>query len=506
MPADTQPTVLLAVHQGFAARFLLRTDVMRTLREAGARIVILTPNADEPYMREEFCAPGVELEPLHGEWEIAQRSRLWWLLLHLRMYSLGRPRESSNFIDNYRLFQAEARRRRPWTSRLVHVGRWPLWRSGRLRRALLAIESRLFSPPVHAATFERHRPDLVVTAGMGWFLPDALVLREARRRGIPGAAVIMGWDNATNKGYRGADPDLTVTWSETMADQVVIHHDYPRERIRVGGVPHFDPYAREGALPSRAALCEELGLDPQRRLVFFATRSPASYSHNELVAGKLAQAVSDGAFSAPAQLVIRLHPIALRSVYDTPVEPYQGLAAAHEHVHLDVPTVLSDRLYADMPGSEALRLGALIKHCDVLVNIFSTTSLEAFLADRPVVMVAPDAHRAAAGDAQDAAPERHFADYAHTRALVDRGAARIAGSLDELVALVGEYLDDPRRDSAQRREIAARECGPTDGHAGHRVAGHLLDLLAAREQAATASPNGAGGRSHARERATGEAR
>jgi CDP-glycerol glycerophosphotransferase (TagB/SpsB family) len=128
-------------------------------------------------------------------------------------------------------------------------------------------------------------------------------------------------------------------------------------------------------------------------------------------------------------------------------------------------------------------VGALIKHCDVLVNVFSTASLEAMLVDRPVVMVSPDAHLSAGRGAARAAPEwpREFAEYEHTRELVERGAARVANSMAELVEEVARYLDDPGRDGAQRREAAARECGPMDGRSGRRVGRYLLDAMDAAD-------------------------
>ena len=58
------PVILLVAHHGMAARYLLRTEVFSTLRAAGARIVIVTPNFDEPYMDEEFGGEQVTLEPL----------------------------------------------------------------------------------------------------------------------------------------------------------------------------------------------------------------------------------------------------------------------------------------------------------------------------------------------------------------------------------------------------------------------------------------------------------
>lgn len=470
------PTLFIVVEQGFGARFFLRTDLLRTLLGAGARVVVLAPNHDEPYLIEELRAQGVELEPLRATHEVVQRSRVWWLVHNLRTFALARPQRSPAFLDYYRGFRAQARRDRPLVAPFVHQAIQALWRSRRLRRALLWLEARRFTPDLHADLFERYRPDLVVASSPGWFLPDALVLREAAKRGVPTATVVLAWDNPTNKGLRGADPNHAIVWSPRMAEQLATHHDFPAERIVVGGVPHFDHYLREGALPSRGELFESLGLDPERRLVLFAARSPASYPHNPDVARELAEAVDAGRFGVPAQLVVRLHPVSFRPGYDLPLDEYRELAEGRPHVHLDVPRVVSQLLRSDMAPDESTRLGALIKHCDVLVNVFSTTSLEGMLVDRPVVMVAPDAHLRGGTARHRPRPEydRHFAGYEHTRELVERGAVRVANSMPELVSLIAGYLEQPERDRAQRREAAARECGPLDGRSGRRVGEQLL--------------------------------
>ena len=481
--------MLIAVEQGFGARFFLRTEVLDTLLAAGARVVVLTPNHDEGYLREELADERVTVEPLRARREVVQRSRPWWLVHNLRTFALAHPRRSPAFLDYYQGFREQAARDHPAVARAMDLALHPLWRSRALRRALAWLETRLFTPALHRDVLDRWQPDLLVASSPGWFLPDALVLREARRRGLPTAAVVLAWDNPTNKGYRGADPDRTVVWSQRMADQLALHHDYPADRIEVGGVPHFDPYLRADELPSRDELFAQLGLDPGRALILFAARSPASYPHSAVVARALARAVSEDRLGRPAQLVVRLHPVSFRPGYPLAIDEYRELERRHEHVHLDLPTVLSQELRSDMPPSESRRLGALIKRCDVLVNVFSTTSLEAMLVDRPVVMVTPEAHRRD-GEGPFGPPpefERHFAGYEHTRELVAGGAARVADSMAELVDHVRAYLDDPGLDREARRRAAERECGPLDGRSGRRV-GLALLALAGAEPVGDAAP------------------
>jgi hypothetical protein len=474
-------TAFLVVPQGFAARFLLRTDVFETLKAAGVRIVVLTPNADEPYMSAEFAGANVRIEPLRAHAGLTRRSRLWSLLYHLRTFTLASSHETTGFQEKYARFRSTVGSERRFAATALHLALQLLWRSRLLRRLLLAAETLLYTPRLHRDLFERYRPDVLVTTSPGYFLADAVVLREARRFGVPTAAVILGWDNPTMKGYRGATPDRVVVWSERMAGQMVQFQDYPRERIFVGGVPHFDHYRREDALLPREELCRRLGLDRKRRIVLFAAGAPGVWRHNLLVAETLARAIGEGSLGEPAQLVVRLHPINFRPDHRTPLDEYERLREQHDHVTLDVPEILSERLRCDMPASDAVRLGSLMKHCDVLVNIFSTTTLEAFLLDRPVVLVGSGAPLAEAADPleEEAAEPGLWHEYTHLRPVVEAGAARTAGSMPELVALVRAYLDRPELDHDRRLGVARAECGPTDGRAGARIGRYLLGLMGA---------------------------
>jgi hypothetical protein len=482
--AEAGPTVLLVAQTGFAARILLRSDVLPSLQSSGARVVALVPNPDEPYMREEFGSRGVELEALRRD-GVKPTTRRTAFVYRLRKFTLGHARQSPAFIRKYERSAARWRSKRPRDERAARLALALLWRSRTLRRLLVAIESRIHATDLNEGVFARHRIDLVVTTSPGYIVFDGAILREAAGRGVRTAALVLGWDNPTSKGYRSAMPDRVLAWSERMAGQLVKFQDIPRRRIAVTGVPHFDRYARPGELPSRAELCRELGLDPARRLILFATSSPGGFAHNDLVAETLARAIDDGTLP-DAQLVVRVHPINFRADHGGPLIELRELAERYPHVRLDLPRVLSQRLRCDLPAEDGPHLGALLRHCDVLVNVFSTTTLEAFLLDRPVVMVAPDAALDAAAGTADRAAAREAAgawdEYAHMRDLVDRGAARIARSMPQLVELVRVYMDRPELDREQRLAAARAECGPVDGHAGERVARELLALCASPDR------------------------
>ena len=462
--------VLLVAPQGFAARALLRTDVLSTLLAAGAAVTVLAPS--DPVLAGELGERGVALEPLGDVDGLVARSRVRRGFATLRYFTLGDGHRAATLGVKARTALGELAAQRPWTARAVRAVVRPLWRSERLRRGLLALEIALDRSALHAGVVARVDPSLVVTTTPGLFPADALVLREARRRGIRTAVVILGWDNPTAKGYRGADVDLVIAWSERMAAQLVRHHDIPAERIAVGGVPHFDRYLRPHARPDRTDALGAVGADPSLRTIVFTTPSPDLWTFNAGVAEALAAAAEDGRLGVPAQVVIRPHPNFSLSRVRESAAPLAAVAARHPHVHLFTPELAPGAMTVATTAADVDRLAALLAHADVLVNVFSTTTLEAFLVDTPVVSlseaVGRPAYRSRPGGV------RAWDEFAHLEGIQRAGATRVARSLDELVAEVAAYLADPARDRDARARAVRDECGPLDGHSGERVAGLLL--------------------------------
>jgi hypothetical protein len=446
------------VHQGFIARYLLRTDILAGLKEAGCRVVVLAPDSAAASLEQEFADEQVLIEPLREPPKRAgERSQLWWWTLHLRSYAIANGHRTRALREKAERFPGRHMAGQPVEQRVFKLLIHLLWRSRRLRRALLRLELSRYVEEAHRDTFERYRPDLVVTTSPGYFKPDARLLREAGLHGVPGASVILSWDNPTSKGYRGANPDLVVTWSERMREQMIEFQDFEPERVVVGGVPHFDAYYHDDELPTRAELFSGLGLDPDRRLILFATSAPGYYGRDHEVAATLASAVAADELGPPAQLLVRLHPNFPSKGVST--EDFGRVVAAHRHAHLDVPEILGSGLSCDMPAGATERLMALVRHCDVLVNVFSTTTLEAFAVDRPVVMI----------DSKAMA-------YEHMARVLELGAAPVARSDGELLDHVRRYLAHPEDQRAERAAIAAEELGPPGGRSGRRIAGLLLEL------------------------------
>lgn len=477
-----RPVVFVAMRPGPSARFLLRTDIFRTLRDADVDLIVLAPVYDIDYMTEVVDDPEVPILPLYRKDERHRVKGLAGRVVVQRMRRLALDgRSNTGFRQKYDSSISGWAKKSPRVAGAADlIIRHGLWRS-RLLRELVVRSAVKVVPPFHDEIFERYRPDLVVTTGLGYAYWDEGILQEAARRKIATAALVQNWDNPSTGGYRAVPLDLVVAWSERMRDQISELHDVPPDRIRVGGVPHWDPYLRPGAVPSREELCGEVGGDPGRRLLLHATHRPGTDVSSVELATVMAHLVAEGTFG-DIQLVIRVHPMFTLPQHEEESKAFRDLANSHENVHVHYPPMVSRR-YMDIDSRDTAILGGLLKHCDALVNVFSTTTLEGFLFDKPVVMAGPLAHLSLSEQRGVGPNTPNWANFVHLRPLVRSDAAAVAYSREDLVRETRKCLDHPETRRDRRRATVLKECGPTDGYAGRRSALFLLEALKSRAPA-----------------------
>jgi len=459
-------TIFFSITHGFQARDLLRTDVFRVIRQAGVKVVILSPNHNDDYFVREFGGPGVSFEPLD-----MRVGRLELALGAFRRYVLA------SFKLNQTINALNERFNRSHSPRYLLLrglngvfGRLPF-----LRRWWMQLEASLFPGSQYDEVFARYRPDLLVTGGPGTIPADAHLIRCARRFGVRTACVLLSWDNLTSKGHMAAMPDDLVVWNRTMQREAAEYHGYAPERVYIAGVSHFDIYARPSAAGSHVRFCELHGLDPGRRIITLGTISPWLFPHNAAVAEILAEAVAAERFSKPCQLVVRLHPQAMSpgTAHTENINRFREIAGRFPHVHLDLPAVRSDALMWDVDEADMMHLADLLRYSDVSLNAGSTLSIDSAIVDTPIVNIGFD------GYVQEPLERsaRRLYEFTHYANLVRTGGLRIAHSAQEMIAEINAYLDDPARDRPGRSLIVEEQCFRIDGLAGRRVGTRLLALM-----------------------------
>jgi hypothetical protein len=300
---------------------------------------------------------------------------------------------------------------------------------------------------------------------------DACLLHAAVQRRIPVVAAIMSWDNLSSKGLVNPRPDHVLVWSDHMRQEAIDIQGIPPERIIETGSLVHDSFATASRYGSRAENLRHLGLDPQRRLIFYGTNHAGAFPDEVEVVKRIVRWVEDDALGTPCQLWVRLHPQAVSGPFAVAAEPYRSLASAR--VKIEFPPLFDSNLLWDFPKSDLEHLVRVLRDADVVINMGSTLALDAAILDRPVIGIAYDP----SGDRPYDQSIRRYYDWTHMANVVHAKAMQLANSPEELRQKIVAYLKDPALDREGRRRIVEQQFGRIDGASSERVVDAISQVL-----------------------------
>lgn len=430
---------------------LLRTDIAEGLERAGATLVVVSPNADEPYFRAEFDRPGYVLEAMPEHYPKAEKA-----VASTRAYFLMNPTLGGTLHhkrDQYKMHH-------PWRHRITRAGNLVFGRVPLLRRGYLGVEHMLFDGREFDDLLARYQPDLVVSGTPGYNVHDAHLLRAAHRHGIPTATVMLSWDNLTSKGYMAAEPDYLLVWNDIMAREARQYHDYKKPIVEVGAA-QFDIYRQDIPETSAAEFRKRHGIGADDKLIVWGTINEAIYPGQIERLRNFVDEI-ERPDHADTILWVRIHPQTIFGKYAHLADAHRALAS--DRVRIELPQVRSEKLKWDLPRQDMWHLTSLLKAADLLITPQSTLTIDAACAGTPIINLAIDPWFA-----------RVF-KYTHYRDVVDSGGVWIVRSHKELLRATERYLADPTLHREGRERIVAHQMGQFFGRAGQRTAEVLTAL------------------------------
>lgn len=471
--------IMISADHGLAVIYFLQSEVVPTLIEDGVEVVILTDGALKDEIVERFGRPGLFVEDLRLDeanryQNTYHKERQWWLHFFRRVGSSKKI--NTEAIDSYvnQVAVEESRKRTllmPAARLLIGLMR----RSPALRAWIVNRQQR-YTPGLYGGLFEKYHPDLVVASTHGWRL-DRYLLRDAVQRGIPTAAVIVGWDNPSSYGLKGAPVDWITCWSEIQKQELVDGNDWDAARVNISGIPSYDGYFRDEWLIPRGEYFRQHGLDPNRKLLGYAA-SFVSFAPNYRNVEAIARLVAADELAEPCQLLIRLHPNHFQGVhlYTQEREQIFELARRLPHVHVVEPAAMGGSM-GHYSGEDMPEKASMMAHSDVFLTVYSTMVVEAACHDRPIVSVCLDTPGGWNWPRKFSLPLSEIGGWPTHSRFREAGAGQVVLHEQDLKAAIDRYLLDPQADCQKRRDFIARELTYADGSAGKRTAGFLLSIL-----------------------------
>ena len=484
MTAKTKRIFISADH-GLAIVYFLQSEVLQVLQQAGVEVVVLTDDGLKAQIEQRFGtptsagAPGLIVEGLRfkqARQYFESQSHTFQHWTHFLRWMGGSSRINTTAMDGHmRQMSVEASPRGKQILPLIKLITAVMRRSKAARQALVKSQMR-YNPGIYADLFDKYQPDLVLASTPGWRL-DRYVLREAAGRGVPTAAVIVGWDNPSSYRLPGAPVDDINCWSEIQKDELVRGSDWAPERVNIGGIPSYDGYFKSSYLLPRDEYFRLHGLNPNRKLLSFAC-SFVTFSPNYQDIEALAKLVNSGSLVEPSQLLIRLHPNHFMpgSLYEGEAKRVRELVASMPHVHLVEPVPLGGEL-GYYSGEDMPEKASMMAYSDVFLTVYSTMVVETAIHDRPIVSVCIDAPGGWNQPGKFSLSLSEIGQWPTHLRFREAGAGKVAFNERELCDAVNAYLRDPNLDGDKRRKFIRDECTFTDGAAGRRTGEWIVKLL-----------------------------
>jgi CDP-glycerol glycerophosphotransferase (TagB/SpsB family) len=475
----TKRIFLIADH-GLSLIYFLQSDFTATLLKAGVEVVLFTDDEALPEISKRYSQQGVTFEGIRArECEsylitVDPPIQRW---LDLLRWVGGSMRINTAAMDgNFRLLTAgyySSRQR--YALPFLRVLIWMMRRSQPLRRVIVRAQQK-YTPNIYMDLFKKYQPDLVISRTPGWRL-DRYILREAARRGIHTAAVLVGWDNPSSYNLSGSPVEHIVCWSEIQKEELVLGSDWNPENVFIGGIPSYDGYFRREWLIPRDVYFRKHGLDPDRKLLAYACSFETLHPNFPNMA-TLIDLVNNNRLSESGQLLIRFHPNHFKK--DTRFEGEKNRVAEYikgmQHIHMVEPVSLGAGL-AHYSGEDMPEKASMMTWADVFLTVYSTMVVETAIHDRPIVSMTIDTPGGWNMKGVYSPPLTSIGDWPTHKRFRQSGAGRVAETPEQVRELVDFYLQNPTADSKERHKFILDECTFIDGRAGVRTGEYILSLL-----------------------------
>ncbi|HNO94599.1 MAG TPA: hypothetical protein PKJ84_10530 [Anaerolineales bacterium] len=339
------------------------------------------------------------------------------------------------------------------------------------------LERNLYVTHAHDEKFNKHQITCVLTPGMGnyGFWNENQFAHEAQRLGIPTFTAITNYDNIVNMGYRGFEPVCLGVWSKQMADEAMKLHGYPANKMEITGPVQYDRFMTP--LPqTREEFLKSLNLDPSKKTILFA--GGVNINHYFDIYRVFVEQKAK-VWREPFNFIVRPypHPKLMGSPAWAVLENLfkQSGAYISNPGSIDASGDRTAEFRVDLAFDEGPdELNYLLRYSDVMVNYFSTISLEAAICDLPTIHIGYDPYTFGL---RFSVTTGFLQRQTHNRRPLRLAAARVAKSESELFDALENYLGDRTLDRDARRIYAEAECGELDGGAGRRLVNMIKNRI-----------------------------
>jgi CDP-glycerol glycerophosphotransferase (TagB/SpsB family) len=294
-----------------------------------------------------------------------------------------------------------------------------------------------------------------------------LIAREAKRRNIKIIGMVRSWDNLSSHGLLRVVPDVLFLQNKFLFDMAVQYQDIKESICKIIGVPHYDIVRNlNKIIRPKAEVFKELGLDPNKKLIFFGAMGNFLFIHEDEMPKVFDSIIANRGFGDDIQLLYRAHPkFGLKLMENSHLS----------NITFDVSGKYFNQFSID--NDENNKLLNIIHHSDVVLTVASTIAIDAAVLNKPIVCINFDGQTEYKDVVYWESVRRFFDHYTHFEALISTGGVTIAKDQKELIDSVKDAIKSPSKNEKERAKIVELFVAPLDGKASQRLSKNLLDQI-----------------------------
>ena len=316
----------------------------------------------------------------------------------------------------------------------------------------------------------KHHPDLLFfTHQRPPFIAPLIYAAEKER--IKTCSFIFSWDNLASKGRMAGIFSNYMVWSELMKSELLqFYSGISEEQIIVVGTPQFEPYVMPRYESRKEDFFQGFDLNPQFKTICFSCGDVSTSANDPLYIEEIARAIIEKKIKENVNFLVRTSPA------EEP-ERFKYLREKFPFIKWNYPAWTQSRNeHSEMwsqrvPSAEDLKdLRSILEFSDLGINMCSTMSLDFMVFDKPVI------NTVFGTSENELYDDQRFLNYAHYKNVVESRAVKIARDKNELVAEINSYLDNPKANSINRKELLSLQISKDLKGTSSRIAEVLSHL------------------------------
>lgn len=281
------------------------------------------------------------------------------------------------------------------------------------------------------------RFDIVFLTNLSNFFDDSFANHFAKEPGVKKFFMVLSWDHVSSKVVLRTDFEKVFVWNKVSKTEILsLDLGFTDSSVIAVGAPQYESY-KTAPTSTRKQWLSRIGIPSSSKVILFCTIPQQRTNDQHLKLEALIRNIRRS--GKEYSVVIKLHPLDIRSVYDNLVQRNSDL-------------LFFERTYEENwapTGSDIELTKQSLLYSDVVINTFSTITIESAILDRPIIHIAYDNIRPA-----NRIPCAEYYNFHHFKPIVEFEASIIVTCDNELFEAVERCLLEPGIKSAERRNLA----------------------------------------------------